>query len=67
MENGVLAFVEAVLIRISQLRIERRAGKTGADTSEGKNAAGGQLTFVALEGTVFSILVPARSNVIYFG
>ncbi|TCD67706.1 hypothetical protein EIP91_012002 [Steccherinum ochraceum] len=56
--NGVLSFVEAVLIPISQLRIERLEGKTGADSEEGQNATGEQRPFAeegAPEGTVFSI------------
>ncbi|KAI0072627.1 tyrosine tRNA ligase [Panus rudis PR-1116 ss-1] len=57
-ENGVLAFVKAVLIPISQLRIERSQGQTGADSEEGQNATGDQTPFSlegAPEGTVFSI------------
>ena len=57
-ENGVLSFVEAVLIPISQLRIERIQGNTGADSEEGQDATGDQTPFVledAPEGTVFSI------------
>ncbi|KAH9895737.1 tyrosine tRNA ligase [Cubamyces lactineus] len=57
-ENGVLSFVEAVLIPISQLRIERAKGQTGADADEGTSATGDQRPFVlegAPEGTVFSI------------
>ncbi|RPD70853.1 tyrosyl-tRNA synthetase [Lentinus tigrinus ALCF2SS1-7] len=57
-ENGVLAFVNAVLIPISELRIERLQGKTGADADEGASAIGDQTPFViegAPEGTVFSI------------
>lgn len=57
-ENGVLSFVEAVLIPISQLRVERLQGKTGSDAGEGAGATGDQTPFVlesAPEGTVFSI------------
>ncbi|TBU27101.1 tyrosyl-tRNA synthetase [Dichomitus squalens] len=57
-QNGVLAFVKAVLIPISELRIERLQGKTGADAEEGAGAVGEQTPFVlegAPEGTVFSI------------
>ncbi|CDO68544.1 hypothetical protein BN946_scf184998.g41 [Trametes cinnabarina] len=57
-ENGVLSFVEAVLMPISQLRIERQKGLTGADADEGAAATGDQTPFVlegAPEGTVFSI------------
>ena len=57
-QNGVLSFVQAVLIPISELRIERSAGKTGADAEEGEGAVGAQTPFViagAPAGTVFSI------------
>ncbi|OCH87993.1 tyrosine tRNA ligase [Obba rivulosa] len=57
-ENGVLSFVEMVLIPISQLRLERLHGDTGTDSEEGQNATGDQRPFVlegAPEGTVFSI------------
>lgn len=58
-ENGVLSFVEAVLIPISQLRLERAQGLTGADAEEGAGATGDQTTFAAPgapDGTVFSIV-----------
>lgn len=54
-ENGLLAFVEAVLIPVSQLRLERLRGEGGFDGQEG---AGSQKPFVAddaPEGTVFTI------------
>ncbi|KAM5530670.1 hypothetical protein V8D89_015642 [Ganoderma adspersum] len=57
-QNGVLSFVKAVLIPISELRIERSAGKTGADAEEGEGAVGAQTPFVtagAPAGTVFSV------------
>lgn len=57
-ENGVISFVKAVLIPISELRIERRHGDTGADPEEGQDAEGDQTPFAlegAPEGTVFSI------------
>lgn len=57
-DNGVLAFVQAVLIPISQLRLERLRGETGADSEEGQNASGDQRPFAlddAPENTVFSI------------
>lgn len=57
-ENGLLAFTKAVLIPISQLRIERRRGETGVDSEEGQGAIGDQSPFVdddAPEGTVFTI------------
>ena len=41
-ENGVISFVEAVLIPISQLRLERLHGDTGADSEEGQEAVGDQ-------------------------
>jgi hypothetical protein len=57
-ENGLLAFTKAVLIPISQLRIERRKGETGLDSEEGQGAIGQQNPFVdddAPEGTVYTI------------
>lgn len=57
-DNGLLAFISAVLIPISQLRIERKHGQTGADSEEGQEAVGDQTPFAlpdAPEGTVFSI------------
>ncbi|PCH34678.1 tyrosine tRNA ligase [Wolfiporia cocos MD-104 SS10] len=57
-DNGVLAFVDAVLIPISQLRLERAAGSTGLDADEGIEAVGDQTPFAlrgAPAGTVFSI------------
>lgn len=57
-ENGLLAFIKAVLIPISQLRIERRKGETGVDSEEGQGAIGEQNPFVdddAPEGTMFTI------------
>ncbi|GJE93562.1 tyrosyl-tRNA synthetase [Phanerochaete sordida] len=57
-ENGVLSFVQAVLIPISELRLERARGDTGADSEEGQDAAGDQTPFTldgAPEGTVFSV------------
>lgn len=56
--NGVLSFVQAVLIPISQMRLERMRGDTGADSEEGQDAVGDQTPFSlegAPEGTVFSI------------
>ena len=58
-DNGVLSFVEAVLIPISQMRLERLQGNTGVDSEEGQDATGDQTPFVAegaSEGTVFSII-----------
>ena len=57
-ENGLLAFINAVVIPISQLRIERAHGETGADSEEGQDAVGEQTPFAlpdSPEGTVFSI------------
>jgi len=57
-DNGLLSFVQAVLIPISQLRLERARGETGADSEEGQEATGDQSPFVtegAPEGTIFSI------------
>lgn len=62
-ENGVLSFVEMVVIPISQVRIERMHGETGADADEGANAIGRQTTFAlegAPEGTLFSINRPEK-------
>ncbi|KAH9942631.1 tyrosyl-tRNA synthetase [Amylocystis lapponica] len=57
-ENGVLAFVQAVLIPISALRVERAHGETGEDVEEGADAAGDQASFAlagAPAGTLFSV------------
>lgn len=57
-DNGVLAFVNAVLIPISELRLERIRGETGSDSEEGQDATGDQTPFVLEDapiGTVFSI------------
>lgn len=57
-ENGLLAFLKAVLIPISELRLERLRGDTGEDEEEGKGSAGSQKPFAtddAPEGTVFTI------------
>lgn len=57
-ENGLLAFTKAVLIPISELRLERLRGDTGEDEEEGKEATGSQKPFAtddAPEGTVFTI------------
>lgn len=57
-ENGVLSFVGAVIIPISQMRLERQRGETGADSEEGQEATGEQTPFAlagAPEGTVFSV------------
>ncbi|CCM01858.1 uncharacterized protein FIBRA_03929 [Fibroporia radiculosa] len=57
-DNGVLAFIKTVIIPISQLRLERARGETGADADEGANAVGSQTAFAlegAPEGTVFSV------------
>ena len=57
-ENGLLAFVKAVLIPISQLRIERLSGQTVLDAG-----LGDQRPFIsedAPEGTVFTISRPEK-------
>ena len=57
-ENGLLAFIKAVLIPISELRLERLRGDTGEDEEEGKGSMGSQKPFAtddAPEGTVFTI------------
>lgn len=62
--NGVLAFLKAVLIPVSELRIERMQGKTGAD-AEGQDAIGDHRPFSsadAPEGTVFSVELEARDG-----
>lgn len=61
--NGVLAFLKAVLIPISELRIERMQGK--ANVEEGQDAMGDQRPFAgagAPEGTVFSVEMEARDG-----
>ena len=61
-DNGVLAFVKAVLIPISQLRIDREKAKASASGNQDANVLeeglGDQRPFIedgAPEGTVFSI------------
>jgi len=57
-ENGLLAFLNAVLIPISQLRLQRLRGETGESIEGGNEAAGSQRPFTAddaPEGTVFTI------------
>ena len=64
-ENGLLAFLQAVLIPISQLRLERLQGKTGENEEEGQGAVGDQKPFItddAPEGTVFSIELDAKDG-----
>lgn len=54
-KNGILSFLEAVLIPISQLRLDRRAGSGDTILEEG---SGDQRPFIsddAPEGTVFSV------------
>lgn len=63
--NGILAFLEAVLIPISQMRLERLKGETGADQKEGEDAIGEQKPFTsadAPEGTVFTIELDAKDG-----
>jgi tyrosyl-tRNA synthetase len=63
-DNGLLAFVEAVLIPISELRLERAAGKTGSNPDEGSGASEEQREPLATEGaptgTVFSVPRPEK-------
>ena len=59
-DNGVLAFVEAVLIPISELRLERAArkanhGDTGSDGSDGGDEQKPFASEGAPPGTVFSV------------
>ena len=57
-DNGVLAFVGAVLMPISQLRLERRQGLDGGETEQ---ASVNQFSLVAEdapEGTLFSVVRP---------
>jgi len=59
-DNGVLAFVGAVLMPISQLRLERSQGSDGEDV---KQAALNQLPLTsedAPEGTLFSVFRPGK-------
>lgn len=53
-DNGILAFVEAVLIPISELRLERAAEKTGSN-SEGEEQLKPFATEGAPTGTVISV------------
>ena len=57
-ENGVLSFVEAVLIPISQLRLERTAAAQAGSSSVLESGLGDQRPFIsddAPEGTIFSV------------
>lgn len=59
-DNGVLAFVKAVLMPISQLRLERRRGLDGEEI---KQTTANQLPLAsedAPEGTLFSIVRPEK-------
>ena len=59
-DNGVLAFVDAVLMPISQLRLERRQGLDGEEL---KQVTANQLPIAsedAPEGTLFSVVRPER-------
>ena len=61
-DNGVLSFVEAVLIPISELRLERAASKA-ANSDDGPISAEEQKPFVsefAPTGTVFSVSRDAK-------
>ena len=54
-DNGVLSFVEAVLIPISELRLERAAEKTGSNPEEDEEQGKPFATEGAPTGTVFSV------------
>lgn len=54
-ENGLLAFLEAVLIPVSQLRLERLRGEGGFDVQEGVGLHKPFVADDAPEGTVFTI------------
>ncbi|KAI6144313.1 tyrosine tRNA ligase [Pisolithus tinctorius] len=54
-ENGLLAFLEAVLIPVSQLRLERLRGEGGFDVQEGVGLYKPFVADDAPEGTVFTI------------
>ena len=57
-ENGVLSFVEAVLIPISQLRLERKAAAEAGSSTVLEPGLGDQRPFIsddAPAGTVFSV------------
>lgn len=59
-DNGVLAFVKAVLMPISQLRLERGQGLDGEEI---KQATANQLPLAsedAPEGTLFSVVRPEK-------
>lgn len=61
-ENGLLAFVKAVLIPISELRIERESGE-GISVDVLEPGRGDQKPFAAEgapEGTVFSVVRPEK-------
>jgi tyrosyl-tRNA synthetase len=53
-ENGVLAFIESVLIPITQMRLEREKGQTQASAVEGQDSSESQKSAVP-PGTVFTI------------
>lgn len=56
--NGVLAILKACVIPVSELRVERMQGKTGANSVEGQGALGDQRPFAsedAPEGTIFTV------------
>ena len=54
-DNGVLAFVEAVLIPISELRLERAAEKSGSNAEEGEEQQKPFASEGAPTGTVFTV------------
>jgi len=64
-DNGILAFLQAVLIPVSQLRLERLQEKTGEEVTEGQGTGRDQQPFItsdAPEGTVFSIQLDAKDG-----
>jgi len=57
-DNGLLAFLAAVLIPISEMRLEQRIGKLSVDEAEGQNTPSDQTPFVtddAPDGTVYTV------------
>jgi tyrosyl-tRNA synthetase len=57
-DNGLLSFLEAVLIPISEMRLERMKGRTLVGEAEGEGSTADQRPFVAdnaPEGTVYTI------------
>lgn len=59
-DNGVLAFVNAVLIPISQLRLERRQGLDGEEMKQATVNQPPLGSEEAPEGTLFSVIRPEK-------